>query len=432
MKGIVFFSIILLIMVTMLGNSYAFNNRNNESFDNLWGHVWVISIGISDYKYSKFQLDFASKDAQEFSNLMEEKNGVPKDHIFTLLDDEATFDGIRTTILGLTRRVSVVDWVVIYFSGHVTTRIDDNDMDEDDNYDECLLPYDAMPYDLSHYIIDDDLARWIRYLRVAKVILILDSCYGAGMELELNNVVHRDKEKSFKDISYYDLDKLEETSKVVFASSDESQPSKENHALGHGVFTYYLLEALSGRADFNKDGWVSVDEAQIYVGQTLSEKGYSQTPTAIGEELTATYLSGNGTIDNFPDLNNLRYEEDRFLGTSEQSVNYKHKKLKYMDKRWEDAHRKANDIRREMDNEDWQLEEKDDDELNGELRIITTPMDASVYLNDMYVEKTPFTLLAIPYGRYNVTIECSGYRTLWTQIEIGEKCTTINVSLKPK
>ena len=56
-------------------------------------------------------------------------------------------------------------------------------------------------------------------------------------------------------------------------------------ALGHGVFTYSVLEALSSKADAGEDGEVSVKELSLYVETEvpiLSEKykGKEQFPVS--------------------------------------------------------------------------------------------------------------------------------------------------------
>ena len=41
--------------------------------------------------------------------------------------------------------------------------------------------------------------------------------------------------------------------------------------LGHGVFTYYLLDGLKGKADLDADGIITVDEAYTYVSKKVPE-----------------------------------------------------------------------------------------------------------------------------------------------------------------
>ncbi|MCK7469824.1 MAG: hypothetical protein MZU95_02755 [Desulfomicrobium escambiense] len=53
--------------------------------------------------------------------------------------------------------------------------------------------------------------------------------------------------------------------KVIITASSANEVSVEKDELQHGVFTYYLLEGLRGKADTDRDGMVTVDEAYRYV-----------------------------------------------------------------------------------------------------------------------------------------------------------------------
>jgi uncharacterized caspase-like protein len=57
--------------------------------------------------------------------------------------------------------------------------------------------------------------------------------------------------------------------------------------LGHGLFTYYLLQGLNGAADLNHDGIVSLQELYEYVEQQVTQKsramGGNQHPVMKGE-----------------------------------------------------------------------------------------------------------------------------------------------------
>ena len=47
----------------------------------------------------------------------------------------------------------------------------------------------------------------------------------------------------------------------------------------HGVFTYYLLEGLAGRADVDKDGTVTVGEAFEYLsGKVVVQSAIETAP----------------------------------------------------------------------------------------------------------------------------------------------------------
>lgn len=75
---------------------------------------------------------------------------------------------------------------------------------------------------------------------------------------------------------------------VLLASSADAEPSWEDAELGGGVFTAYLLEAISGKADENGDGYVTIGEAYRYAAPRVEvfslHRGTPQTPKLYGPD----------------------------------------------------------------------------------------------------------------------------------------------------
>jgi len=71
----------------------------------------------------------------------------------------------------------------------------------------------------------------------------------------------------------------------VLASTRSEQFASEAKELGHGLFTYALLEALEGKGDFNGDGKITVKEVEAWLNERvpqLSEQhtGWAQYPNS--------------------------------------------------------------------------------------------------------------------------------------------------------
>jgi uncharacterized caspase-like protein len=81
------------------------------------------------------------------------------------------------------------------------------------------------------------------------------------------------------------LDRLSQgRGRVILTASDANEVSVEKDELQHGVFTYYLLEALRGKADFDGDGLITVDEVYRYVSTKVPQAtGQDQHPVKKGE-----------------------------------------------------------------------------------------------------------------------------------------------------
>ena len=71
---------------------------------------------------------------------------------------------------------------------------------------------------------------------------------------------------------------------MILTASDANEVSMEKDELNHGVFTYYLLEGLRGKADADGDGVITLDEVYKYVSMKVPQAtGQDQHPVKKGE-----------------------------------------------------------------------------------------------------------------------------------------------------
>jgi hypothetical protein len=105
-------------------------------------------------------------------------------------------------------------------------------------------------------------------LAAKQVIVLLDACHsGLG-------VVHRgidtQRLRRFNDA---------QAGRVWLAAGAADQLAFEDPNLGHGIFTYYVLQGLSGKADLNDGGYVMAQELFSYVEAQVTGKSVGlQTP----------------------------------------------------------------------------------------------------------------------------------------------------------
>jgi uncharacterized caspase-like protein len=117
-------------------------------------------------------------------------------------------------------------------------------------------------------------------LSAERVIFITDSCYsGATAGRTFSSAGHR------ANLSDGFLNRLSKgKGRVVLTASRAGEVSEERDDLGHGVFTYYLLEGLKGKADVDGDNFVTVDEAYSYLSIHVPKiTGQNQHPVKKGE-----------------------------------------------------------------------------------------------------------------------------------------------------
>jgi hypothetical protein len=257
--------------------------------------TWVAIIGISDYEDPKLaDLSYAEDDAAAIYRYYRSR-GIPEDHLFTLLNSNATARNIKgllgTQLRSLASRTD--DTVIIYFAGHGTREIDSASSDGD-GYSRYLLPYDADLSDLFGTALRrEDLDIIFHRLRSEHIVFILDSCFSGG-----GRSIPMPYQASQAAPNALPRDSLRRPSKglVVLSAAGPGEPALEggrretvegvrkeppgSDDIPHGVFTHYLLEGLRGAADSNNDGDVDTNELHSFVWTRVQQAtGGSQNPS---------------------------------------------------------------------------------------------------------------------------------------------------------
>jgi PKD repeat protein len=249
--------------------------------------VWAVVVGISDYAEGN-DLDYARADGEAFAAWLVDAN-TPAEHVMTLYDSQATLARVRGALDWLRRNSLPDDLAFFYFAGHGFQGDDDNG-DELDGLDEFLALYDtqADAKDATG-LRDDEFGRFLDQVNSEHVMVVFDSCFSGGQGRSLSGGTRPwpGKLDLFEDFS------LE--GKLVLAAASESQNSLESDALGHGVFTYFLLEGLQGAADLDGDFRITADEAFQYAQAKVTEyaigRGARQDPQRSGRGTPGIVMS---------------------------------------------------------------------------------------------------------------------------------------------
>lgn len=223
-------------------------------------NAYALIIGISEYKDPGIcRLNYTHADAEGmFKLLTDPKNlGLSGDKVKILLDQDATLFNIKDAISNWLYKNADKDSVVfIFFAGHGGVEEDPRGI-EKDNLAKYLIPYDAVLDNLyASAFSNRDFNDLLLTIRSKKLVIFMDSCYSGGVSERIRDV-------KITDDPYKKLGEGE--GRLVIAASQPDQRSYEDSRIGHGVFTYNLLEALSGKADWDDDGFVSVIDAWRYL-----------------------------------------------------------------------------------------------------------------------------------------------------------------------
>jgi hypothetical protein len=217
-------------------------------------------------------------------------------NITLFLDAQATKAEIHAAIVNWLDPLENENTIVtIYFSGHGMYAPDD-DGDENDPYDEFLVPYEIQWDDVEKRwlyemaIRDDELASWLDLLESRNIAILVDSCFSGGMmEAAISRTgMSRTRGLAWQPASHGMVSAaqwqnglaqdIQGPGRVILTASTESQASWEFGELEDGVFTYYLREAFrSSSADTNSNGWISAEEAYTYLAGRVDSYVYSKT-----------------------------------------------------------------------------------------------------------------------------------------------------------
>lgn len=226
--------------------------------------TFAMIVGISKYRFVR-PLNYADKDAELFRDYLKSPGGgsVREDNIFCLLNDRAVnstfwskgFQWLKA------KQLQKGDRLFIYLAGH-------GDAIDEDQY--FFLTYDCNPGgDKNSYLAGGTIQLFNLKKKIAaettkgvEVVFIMDACRsnelpGGNEGLNFLNTAVSEKKAG----------------EIMMLATAAGQESLEDISIGngHGLFTWYLVDGLSGLADVSggPDYKVTYQEIQTYVDKNV-------------------------------------------------------------------------------------------------------------------------------------------------------------------
>lgn len=232
--------------------------------------LYVLAVGVSKYKNPDYNLGLAAKDATDFAAVFKKQKGkLYSDVVVRLLtDDKATRDEVVDGLDWLKQQVTSHDVGVMFLAGHGMN-------DNTGNY--YFLPHNADPDKLLRTgVAQNDIKMTLNTL-AGKAVFFVDTCHSG-------NALGSSKTRAIGGSTDAFVSELAsaENGVIVFSSSTGKQLSQENPAWGNGAFTKAVVEGLSGRADFSKNGKITQKGLDYYVTERVKELTHGQqSPVSI-------------------------------------------------------------------------------------------------------------------------------------------------------
>lgn len=199
------------------------------------------------------------------------KSGFDANNIDTLVNKDATKNGMVKALDDLYNKVGEGDIVYFQFSGH-GQQIEDDNGDEKDGYDEALVPYDAdgrydpVTYKGQNHFRDDLLGEKLNKIRKkigpkGSLVVLIDACHSGTATRDAG--VKRGTEVPFMSPGYKPNIKIDfknpETgmlegftegmgSMVVFSACSPNQPNfevKDDNKQGVGSLSYAFAKSIA-------------------------------------------------------------------------------------------------------------------------------------------------------------------------------------------
>ncbi len=240
------------------------------------GDLYLLAIGVNAFTHlpAETHLAFAAQDAEAIANALRQQGGriYRKVHV-RLINDNAASKPDRKVIetsLDWVRQARGIDTVVIFLASHGIS-------DQQGNY--YFVPRDASAEDIDRLVTGGEietLVPWTTFfngLRMAagRRLLIVDTCQASKIEgrFESHAFLKRSAASLFS----------------LMLASKGGEYSQEHEATGHGLFTYSLLESMSGHSDADHDGLLTQEEifssAATLVDRNHDRRAGPQTPQLV-------------------------------------------------------------------------------------------------------------------------------------------------------
>lgn len=261
----------------------------------------ALLIGVDQYQDPALgTLQFAAKDATDLGAVLQDPSLGAFDRVHTVTGTDATTrDGILKALALATADLQRDDTFVLYLSGHGTLTLDAQDGTE-----LWFLPSDGALADPDGTgIAVDWLEQEVGDVEARRRVLIMDTCHNGRTAEGARSSLSPQTAQTLSQLrgeppAPRELRQVSESEVRLFAA-EYYQPAMETPELENGVYTHFLIQAISsaaGQADLDGDGLVDVHEAHDWArDHTMTYTGGMQTPRAeyriVGRE--EIYLAGN-------------------------------------------------------------------------------------------------------------------------------------------
>jgi len=242
--------------------------------------LYILAIGINNYENPQYNLNFAVNDAKAYVKALKKnaKSIFNNVEVVFIKNEEANKANILEQVKVLTSKVGPEDVFLFYYAGHGVMNI--NKENESEFFvvtHNVTNLYGDTEMLKEKAISASEIMEFSKNILAGKQLFILDACQ-SGAAIKAFATRGDNREKAIAQLA-------RSTGTFFLTASQDIQYANEAGNLQHGLFTYAILEALSGNADSGRnDKKITANEIKAYVEDRVPElseqyHGSPQYPT---------------------------------------------------------------------------------------------------------------------------------------------------------
>jgi formylglycine-generating enzyme required for sulfatase activity len=284
---------LLLALFTAAGGLQAQDGQKNLTRDRAANQKWAVLIGVDQYTNAT-KLDCCGKDALALKDHLVQA-GFLADHVF-VLHSATTVEKDRPFKANIQQQLGLVlgryddkgesvqaglagkgDLVVVSFSGHGVFL--------PQTKTSYLCPAETDLGEPQTLIALDQVYRQLQACPAEQKLLVVDACRNVPLECGARAPGNDDRVKDFAEAL---KDAPKGKGLLLLASCAPGECSYEEPEWGHGIFTYFLMEGLSGAADQRGRGYVTMLDLYQYANEktrtyVANKRGKVQRPSLLSD-----------------------------------------------------------------------------------------------------------------------------------------------------
>ncbi|MFO1433522.1 MAG: caspase family protein [Candidatus Competibacteraceae bacterium] len=214
--------------------------------------LYVLSIGVDNYKNKEFNLKYATADARDVAEELRQRGQGLFQAVYVeppMLNDAVTVENITRAFERLAERVNADDVFVLFLAGH--------GLGVEGEY--YFFPYDLVYRNNSELrdrgLSSDRLRQLLAKIRAQKAVVMLDTCDSGAFVLASRAPT----------ATRAAIDRLmQSTGRVILAGAGNQQMALEGYQ-GHGHFSYTVIAGLDGKADLDRDRTILISELATFL-----------------------------------------------------------------------------------------------------------------------------------------------------------------------